>query len=67
MAGLRAGAGGAGLRPPVLTTSDGAPELVAALEQVLPKALRQRCLAHKTSNVLAKASAYNHAQVEADS
>ncbi|MCL6649233.1 MAG: transposase [Chloroflexi bacterium] len=55
-----------GVRPPVLMTSDGAPGLVAALEQVFPKALRQRCLAHKTSNVLAKVSPQDHAQVKAD-
>jgi transposase-like protein len=55
-----------GLRPPVLMTSDGAPGLVAALEQVFPKALRQRCLAHKARNVLAKVSAQDHAQVKAD-
>lgn len=57
---------GRGLRPPVLMTSDGAPGLVAALEQVFPKALRQRCLAHKTRHVLAKVSARDHAQVKAD-
>lgn len=55
-----------GLRPPVLMTSDGAPGLVAALEQVFPQALRQRCLAHKTRNVLAKVSAQDQAQVKAD-
>jgi transposase-like protein len=55
-----------GLRPPLLMTSDGAPGLVAALEQVFPDALRQRCLAHKTRNVLAKVSPDDHAQVKAD-
>lgn len=55
-----------GLRPPVLMTSDGAPGLIAALEQVFPKALRQRCLAHETRNVLAKVSAQDHARVKAD-
>lgn len=55
-----------GLRSPVLMTSDGAPGLVAALEQVFPQALRQRCLAHKTRNVLAKVSAQDQAQVKAD-
>ena len=55
-----------GLRPPLLMSSDGAPGLVAALEQVFPKALRQRCLAHKTRNVLAKVSAEDNAQVKAD-
>ncbi len=55
-----------GLRPPVLMTSDGAPGLVAALEQVFPQALRQRCLAHKTRNVLAKVSPQDQAQVKAD-
>lgn len=53
-----------GLPAPVLMTSDAAPGLVAALEQVFPRALCQRCLAHKTRNVLAKVSAQDHAQVK---
>lgn len=43
-----------GLRDPVLVTSDGAPGLIQALEEVFPFALRQRCLVHKKRNVLDK-------------
>jgi putative transposase len=35
-----------GLSSPVLTISDGAPGLCAALDQVFPQARRQRCLIH---------------------
>jgi transposase-like protein len=55
-----------GLAPPLLMTTDGAPGLIAALEAMFPEALRQRCLAHKTRNVLAKVSADDHAQVKRD-
>lgn len=55
-----------GLGAPVLMTSDGAPGLTAALEEVFPEALRQRCLAHKTRNVTAKVSAQDLAQVKGD-
>jgi len=43
-----------GLRAPTLTTTDGAPGLIAAVEQVWPRSLRQRCLAHKKRNILGK-------------
>ena len=36
-----------GLRVPVLITTDGAPGLIRAADEVWPKSLRQRCLAHK--------------------
>jgi transposase-like protein len=35
-------------------TSDGAPGLIQAIEEVFPLALRQRCLVHKKRNVLDK-------------
>ena len=35
-----------GLGSPVLTATDGAPGLCAAIDQVFPKARRQRCLVH---------------------
>jgi putative transposase len=35
-----------GLASPLLVISDGAPGLIAAIEQAFPKALRQRCLIH---------------------
>jgi len=43
-----------GLWPPVLITTDGAPGLIRAVEQVFPKSLRQRCLAHKARNITDK-------------
>jgi putative transposase len=47
-----------GLTPPLLVATDGAPGLIAAVEQIWPTALRQRCLVHRARNVLAKVSAY---------
>jgi putative transposase len=46
-----------GLASPLLVISDGAPGLIAAIEQAYPKALRQRCLVHRCRNVLAKVPA----------
>jgi putative transposase len=43
-----------GLQTPVLTTTDGAPGLIRAVEEAFPNSLRQRCLAHKTRNVTDK-------------
>jgi len=43
-----------GLRVPTLTTTGGAPGLIAAVEQVWPCSLCQRCLAHKKRNILDK-------------
>jgi putative transposase len=43
-----------GLREPVQVTTDGAPGLMRAVEEVFPNSLRQRCLAHKTRNVTDK-------------
>ena len=43
-----------GLGEPVLGTTDGAPGLIKAFEQVFPKTLRQRCLVHKKRNILNK-------------
>src|SRR5436305_5234102 len=42
-----------GLPSPLLVISDGAPGLIAAIEQAFPKTLRQRCLIHRARNVLA--------------
>ena len=55
-----------GLQSPVLMASDGAPGLTAALEEVFPEALRQRCLVHKMRNITGKVSADDLAQVKAD-
>jgi transposase-like protein len=35
-----------GVRVPTLVTTDGSPAVVTAVEQVWPRSLRQRCLAH---------------------
>src|SRR5579875_3097088 len=43
-----------GLASPLLVISDGAPGLIAAIEQAYPKALRQRCLIHRCRNIIAK-------------
>jgi putative transposase len=43
-----------GLQAPVQTTTDGAPGVIRAVEEVFPNSLRQRCLAHKTRNVTDK-------------
>lgn len=46
-----------GLRDPLLITTDGAGGLIKAAEQTLPRALRQRCLAHKMRNLESKVPA----------
>ncbi len=48
---------GRGLRPPLLVISDGAAGLLAAVESSLPRSLRQRCLIHRSRNLLAKVPA----------
>ena len=53
-----------GLRTPVLGTTDGAPGLIRAFEEVFPKSLRQRCLSHKTRNVLDKIPDSSRAEVK---
>ena len=47
---------------PLLVVSDGARGLIAAIEQLLPTALRQRCLIHRL-NVLAKIPAGMQAEI----
>jgi transposase-like protein len=42
------------LRDPLLVISDGAPGLIRAIEEVFPKSLRQRCLAHRMRNLQGK-------------
>jgi putative transposase len=53
-----------GLSSPLLVISDGAPGLIAAIEQAFPKALRQRCLIHRARNVLAKVPAGMQAEIK---
>lgn len=43
-----------GLRQPLLVISDGNPGLVTAIAQKFPLAYRQRCIAHKLRNIMAK-------------
>jgi putative transposase len=43
-----------GLPEPLLIVMDGAPGLVKAVKRVWPRAYRQRCLAHKMRNLVAK-------------
>lgn len=43
-----------GLVDPILGVTDGAPGLIRAFEEVFPRALRQRCLAHKIRNLQSK-------------
>jgi putative transposase len=53
-----------GLACPLLIISDGAPGLIGAIEQIFPKALRQRCLVHRARNILLKISAGMQAEVK---
>lgn len=43
-----------GLPDPLLVASDGAPGMIRAIEECLPRSLRQRCLAHKMRNLQSK-------------
>ena len=43
-----------GLKVPLTVTSDGAPALIRAIEEVFPRSLRIRCWVHKMRNVLDK-------------
>src|SRR5205809_4769396 len=43
-----------GLPDPLLVISDGAPGIIRALDECFPRALRQRCLAHKMRNLASK-------------
>ena len=42
------------MNEPILVVSDGAPGLIRAIEEVFPKSLRQRCLAHRIRNLQGK-------------
>ncbi len=53
-----------GLQSPLLVISDGNAGLIGAIEQVFPRALRQRCLIHRARNVLAKIPAGMQAEVK---
>ena len=45
---------GRGLPDPLLVVSDGAPGLIRAIEECLPRTVRQRCLVHKARNLQSK-------------
>jgi putative transposase len=47
---LRAG----GLGDPLLVASDGAPGIIRAIKECLPRSARQHCLAHRTRNLAVK-------------
>ncbi len=51
-----------GLDEPLFAATDGAPGLIRAVEECLPTALRQRCLAHKMRNIAAKLPDEMHAE-----
>jgi putative transposase len=55
-----------GLGSPVLTVTDGAPGLCAAIDQVFPLARRQRCLIHRSRNCLSKVSEIDQPAVRAE-
>lgn len=55
-----------GLSSPVLTISDGAPGLCAALDQVFPRARRQRCLIHRARNTIVKVAEIDQDAVRGD-
>lgn len=54
-----------GLIDPLLTVTDGAPGLMRAVDEVLPRSLRQRCLAHKLRNLEAKVPQERWSEVKA--
>lgn len=54
-----------GLRDPIMTSTDGAPGLIRAVEECYPHSLRQRCLAHKLRNILGKLPEYAHDEFKA--
>jgi transposase-like protein len=49
-----------GLRMPLLVVSDGAPGLIRAIEECLPRSKRQRCLVHKLRNIANKLPRSSH-------
>jgi transposase-like protein len=57
---------GRGLKVPLLTITDGASGLIAAVETSLEGTLRQRCLIHRARNVLAKVPAEHQDAIKAE-
>lgn len=56
---------GRGLNTPLTVTTDGAPGLIRAVEEMWPKSLRVRCWAHKARNILDKVPDELRAEVKA--
>ncbi|MGH9070025.1 MAG: IS256 family transposase [Acidimicrobiales bacterium] len=54
-----------GMRPSLLVVSDGAAGLIGAVEVVFPTALRQRCLIHRSRNIVSKVPVEHQAEVKA--
>jgi len=54
-----------GLGTPLTVTTDGAPGLIRAVEDMWPKSLRVRCWAHKARNILDKVPEEMRAEVKA--
>jgi putative transposase len=54
-----------GLPTPLTVTTDGAPGLLRAVDEVWPHSLRVRCWAHKMRNILAKVPEEAQAEVKA--
>jgi transposase-like protein len=55
-----------GLAPPLAMTSDGAPGMLRALDEVFPLSVRIRCWMHKMQNVLGKLPEAARARVKAE-
>ena len=53
-----------GLREPVVVITDGSPALIKAVKDCFPRSFRQRCIAHKTRNVLAKVPDHAHDEIK---
>lgn len=54
-----------GLPEPLVVTTDGAPGLIRAVDEIWPRSLRIRCWVHKVRNVLAKVPDSMRAEVKA--
>lgn len=55
---------GRGLRAPLVAVSDGNPGVWAAVEEVWPHSLRQRCQKHRMENVLERVPVEHHGEVK---
>lgn len=53
-----------GLKAPLLAISDGNPGVMAAIEEIWPHSLRQRCQKHKMENVLDRVPKHFHTEVK---